>query len=52
MQTQVAEKVGTTPTEAGRGFGWVKLLALGGAISAIGPAIPQLIDGFEPWRAS
>ncbi len=51
MQTQVAERVGTTPAGAKQGFGWVKLVALGGAIAAIGPAIPQLIEGFEPFLA-
>jgi plastocyanin len=48
MQTHAAARL--EATKAGtREFGWIKLTALGGAISAIGPVIPQVAGGFEPF---
>ena len=50
MQTQAAAEFGATRVQAGR-FGWVKLTALGGAIAAIGPVLPMIPEGFEPFLA-
>ncbi|CAN5890785.1 hypothetical protein BH23ACT12_BH23ACT12_23130 [soil metagenome] len=50
MQTHAAVKPGATSQGAGR-FGWVKLLALAGVISAIGPVLPMIAEGFEPFLA-
>ena len=51
MQTQAAAEFGATRVQAGR-FGWVKLMALGGAIAAIGPILPMVAEGFEPFLAT
>lgn len=50
MQTQAAARLGATKVEAGR-FDWIRLLALGAAISAIGPVLPMIAEGFEPFLA-
>lgn len=50
MQTQAAAEFGATRVDAGR-FGWVKLMALGGAIAAVGPMLPMILEGFEPFLA-
>jgi len=50
MQTQAAAEFGATKAQAGR-FGWAKLMALGGAIAAIGPIVPMIPEGFEPFLA-
>lgn len=50
MQTQAAANWQTTVPEPGR-FGWIKLLAVGAGVSALGPLVPMLIDGFEPFLA-
>ena len=48
MQTHAAATLETTTAGIGR-FGWVKLTAVGGVISAIGPLVPQVAAGFEPF---
>lgn len=50
MQTQAAAEFTATREETGR-FGWVKLMVVGGVIAAIGPILPMVMEGFEPFLA-
>ncbi|MEX0789454.1 MAG: hypothetical protein WD178_01615, partial [Actinomycetota bacterium] len=50
MQTQATAKIEATRHQTGT-FGWVGLMTLAGAISALGPVLPMLADGFEPFLA-
>ncbi len=50
MQTQAAVKMEAAGQGPGR-FGWVGLMALAGAVSASGPVLPMLLEGFEPFLA-
>ena len=47
MQTQAAARVRTTIPEATR-FGWVNLMALGGAILLLAPVVPAIAGAFDP----
>jgi plastocyanin len=51
MQTHAAARLEARTTAGTGRFGWVKLMAVGGGISAIGPMIPQVAGGFEPFLA-
>jgi plastocyanin len=51
MTTHAAARLEGTTTGTGR-FGWVRLMAVGGAISAFGPVLPMIAEGFEPFLAA
>lgn len=47
MPAQAAAQVRTTTPETA-GFGWVNLMALGGAIALMAPVVPAIVGGFDP----
>jgi plastocyanin len=50
MHSQATAEVHTTIPEPGR-FGWVSLVALGGAIFLLAPVVPMVAEGFDPFFA-